>query len=604
MKKNLYKDLVISLLSSLLIIVLIGAGILQRPDKWFQDYLFQRSKAVPDDILIIGIDDKAIEEIGPYDSWDRGVMASALEVLASDPDNMPSVVAIDTLYQGSTDPEIDKRLADAAGKLNTVTATSAVFGTKHIFDEDNEVTINDYAVIEYDEPYDELKANSTQGHINAMYDDDGIMRHGILYIDTTEGERVYSMPYMTASIYMEQHGETLETPKTNSRGQFYIPYSAKPEGYYDGLSISDLINGRIPSSLYAGKIVLIGPHSVGLQDSYFTPIEKSKMMYGVEIQANIIQSFIDPEHKQEVGTLPLMLITFIISFAATFCFLRSKINIAAIAALVFSICGIVILLIIYNSGYVTHPFWLIIAVVPTFLIAAGVHYFRSAMEKQSVVRTFARYVAPNIVGEILKEGTENLSLGGKTCNIAVLFVDVRGFTTMSEKMEPEKVVKILNKYLTMVSYCVEQNEGTLDKFIGDAAMAFWGAPIAQEDPVYYAAKTAVAIIDGAKKVSRELKKEMGVELNVGVGIHYGPAVVGNMGSERHMDYTAIGDTVNTASRLESNAPGGTIYISRCVAEELKDVATFTSLGNTVKLKGKSNDFEVLTLDSLKEKDHA
>ena len=169
---------------------------------------------------------------------------------------------------------------------------------------------------------------------------------------------------------------------------------------------------------------------------------------------------------------------------------------------------------------------------------------------------------------------------------------------MSEKKQPEEIVAILNRYLTMTSSCIEQNEGTLDKFIGDATMAFWGAPLPQENAVYLAAKTALDIVEGAKKLSEELVKEGKEELRVGVGVHFGPAVVGNMGSEKHMDYTAVGDTVNTASRLESNAPGNVIYISRAVAEKLGDKARIERLAHPLKLKGKADDFEVDILLSL------
>lgn len=152
----------------------------------------------------------------------------------------------------------------------------------------------------------------------------------------------------------------------------------------------------------------------------------------------------------------------------------------------------------------------------------------------------------------------------------------------------------------MTSACVEKSGGTLDKFVGDATMAFWGAPLPMGDPVYAAAKTALDIVRGSEALSAKLKNEIGEELRVGVGVHFGPAVVGNMGSERRMDYTAIGDTVNTAARLESNAPGSTVYISRAVADALGDRAAVTSLGGAIRLKGKTEGFEVLTLDGLKE----
>ena len=146
-----------------------------------------------------------------------------------------------------------------------------------------------------------------------------------------------------------------------------------------------------------------------------------------------------------------------------------------------------------------------------YICAIVIHYFRAALEKRKVTKTFERYVAPEIVKEIMKEGMENLSLGGKTCDIAVLFVDVRGFTTMSERLTPEKVVFILNRYLTMASDCVEKNHGTLDKFVGDAMMAFWGAPLPQDDAIFNAVKTADDIVKGAKRVSDELKEEIGEE---------------------------------------------------------------------------------------------
>ena len=594
-----YQHIIISLLGALMITVIAATGALQRPDRWVSDLLFQTPQMVSGDIVIIGIDDRSISELGPYYSWDRNVMSSALEALGSDPDNMPAAVAIDTLFSGKTTAEADGRLVEACRKLgNVVVADSAEFGVVYNVDDSDGSYSGSYSIVSFNEPYEELKEATAQGHINAMLDRDGIMRHALLYLDREDGQRVYSMAYETAKIYLESKGDTITTPPEKS-GYFYVPFSAKPRTYYDGKSLADLINGKIPADYYAGKIVMIGPYSIGLQDSYFTPVDHAQQMYGVEIQANVIQSLIDRNFRSEVPDLPQLISLFIACFVAMLIFYKSRLIISGLAFLFFLVSSGAGSVILYRSGYVTHPIWIPTGVALLFIAGVVAHYVRAAIGKNEVTKTFERYVAPSIVKEIMKEGTDELSLGGKNCEIAVLFVDVRGFTTMSERLAPEKVVLILNRYLTMASNCIEEQSGTLDKFVGDAVMAFWGAPLPQEDPVYLACRTALDIIKGAEEVSAQLKDEIGEEFQVGVGVHFGPAVVGNMGSERRMDYTAIGDTVNTASRLESNAPGGTCYISRIVADKLGDRAEVTSLGSSVKLKGKADGFEVLTLDSLK-----
>jgi len=593
------RRVIYSLTGALAVTILCGAGLFKRPDMWVQDALFQTPQAVPGDIVVIGIDETDIQELGPYNTWDRSVMASALEVLASDPDNLPAVVAIDALYAGETAEEADKALVDACSGLDVVVATTADFGTKRSFEDDMVIT-DSFAILNYEEPYDALKDVTTQGHINAMYDTDGVLRHALLYVEPAEGEKVYSMAYQTARIYMEKQGLSIETPPTNSRGQFFVPFYTGPAGFYDGVSLNDLITGKVPSSFYAGKIVFIGPYTVGLQDSYFTPIARDEQMYGIEYQANVTQCFLDGNFRNEIPG-PVQIITVFVVCAAFFyiCFnrrLRSSVFLCAL----FIGAGLFGSYLFYENGYVTHALWIPVGVFILFVVSVAFNYFRAAVERQEVTRTFERYVAPNIVSEILKEGTDSLKLGGNNVDIAVLFVDIRGFTTMSERLSPEEVVFILNRYLTMTSNCVENNEGTLDKFVGDCTMAFWGAPLPQENAVYLAAKTAMDIVKGAAELSAALKEEIGEELNVGVGVHYGPAVVGNMGSERHMDYTAIGDTVNTSARLEANAPKGTVYISRTVADKLGSLAKTRSLGDSVKLKGKADGFEVLVLESLEE----
>ena len=529
------RHLIYGVLLATAITLICFAKLTKIPDLWLDDALYQQDRAVPGDIMIIGIDDRDIDEFGPYGSWDRNIMASALEVLGSDPENAPAVVAIDIQYSSHVNEEGDLRLAKAAEKLgNVVTATTASYGSKTTFGSGSTAVIDYFTVLSYEEPYEELKA-------------------------------------------------------------YYVSYSAKPGGFYDGFSLSDLINGRIDPGYYAGKLVLIGPYTPGLQDSFVTPIEKSNMMFGVEYQANVIQMILDGDYKTEVSDYIQLGVLWIVCLAY-FVFLNAKkLRYTIPAFFIGVLLSLGISLGLCSIGYLTHAFWIPFGLFVLFLFSIGGHYIRAALERQNVTKTFERYVAPNVVNEILKEGTDSLKLGGKTVDIAVLFVDIRGFTTMSERLSPEEVVFILNQYLSMTSACVDRYQGTLDKFIGDATMAFWGAPIADDEAVYHACMAALDIVKGADELSAKLKAEINEEIHVGVGVNFGPAVVGNMGSERRMDYTAIGDTVNTSARLEANAPGGMVYVSRSVIDKLNGRMKYEPLEKPIKLKGKADGFEILRL---------
>lgn len=208
-----------------------------------------------------------------------------------------------------------------------------------------------------------------------------------------------------------------------------------------------------------------------------------------------------------------------------------------------------------------------------------------------------KYVAPQVVDEISKKGEFHMVLGGENRHIAVLFVDIRGFTPMSENLEPEQIVEILNEYLSLTTNSIFKNGGTLDKFIGDATMAVFNAPFDLEDYIYKAVCTARDIAAGSAELQERLMKRFGKSISFGIGVNCGNAVVGNIGCEFRMDYTAIGDTVNTAARLESNAGKGQILISQEVYEAVKDRVQVTEVG-VIPLKGKSNGVFVYQLDHV------
>jgi adenylate cyclase len=567
---------------------------LYKADLSLSDAMFQRGEgSISGKVIVIGIDAASLERFGPY-PWSRDIIASAIEQLNSDPTNRPAAIGVDVLYTGEGNPDSDEHLAHAASQGNVVVAMSGVYGSTLVTEEDNVFYMRQNVVITYDEPYEMLKQNAHVGHINIMLDRDGIMRHGLLFMDLPNSQRMFSFASVLVDLYSDKTGKHITKPPTNTGfGGFYIPFTASPGAFYL-TSILDVLDGKVLD--IRDKIVLIGPYASGMQDARVTSIEHGEDMYGVEIHANMIDGMIQNRFKTEVPDWIQTLVVFLLSFVCFLWFWNRRMLPATIGWLVLTGISVGLSLIGYRLGYVSHALWLPLSITVLYVVSVAVNYMRAAMEKRKVTNTFKRYVAPEIVSEILKEGVGALELGGKLCHIAVLFVDIRGFTTLSEQLSPRQVVEILNDYLTLTSTCITKNGGTLDKFVGDATMAFWGAPLEQEDSIFKAVKTALDMIAASAAMEQSLKARYGFTVGFGVGIHYGPAIVGNVGATMRMDYTAIGDTVNTAARLEANAPMGTVYVSRDVADALAGRVKFTSLGDKIKLKGKADGFEILTVD--------
>ena len=576
-------------------------GAFYHPDQMLSDALYQSPKALDGNIFVVGIDDRAMEDIGPYQTWGRDVMAMAIEALNADPDCRPAVIGIDVLYTGETDPDLDAWLAEAAWACgNVVVASVANFGTELVTEDTGNFYLKDYSVLSYEEPYEALEAVTTQGHINAMYDQDGVLRHSILQIDLPDGRSVPSFAYAIYQKYAAANGlpETLDVP-TDQLYRFYVDYSALPGGFYEEISVSDLLAGEFPAELFDNAIVLIGPYAAGLSDYVTTAIDRASLMYGVEYQANVIQQMLHQSFKTEVADGLQAALLFVVATACLWFFLGRKLVWSVLVWAVAAGGSVLACNGLYSAGYVFHPLWLPLTVTVFFVGAVAFNYVQAALEKRKISNTFKRYVAPEIVGELLREGTDSLGLGGKLCDIAVLFVDIRGFTSMSEVLTPQEVVSILNRYLSLTTDCIMKNHGTLDKFVGDCTMAIWNAPIPQDDYVMNACKAALDMVEGSKALSQELLEKFGRTVSFGIGVHCGSAVVGNIGAEMRMDFTAIGDTVNTSSRLESNAPAGKIYISPEVVRRLGSRIRTTSLGG-ISLKGKAQKMEVFLLEGIED----
>ena len=215
---------------------------------------------------------------------------------------------------------------------------------------------------------------------------------------------------------------------------------------------------------------------------------------------------------------------------------------------------------------------------------------RSLREKEMIKRAFTRYVAREVVEEILK-GPENLVLSGERRQVTVLFCDVRGFTPMSERLAPEEVVLLLNDFYTLMIETTFKYDGTLDKFLGDAVMAVFGAPMAHPDHSARAIRTALAMQEGITGLNERRVRDGKEAISVGIGVSAGEAVAGTVGTEDRMEYTVIGDSVNLAARLESNAKPGQILISHRTYERVRDLVDARPLGR-IRVKGKEEEVEV------------
>ncbi|MGH7317665.1 MAG: adenylate/guanylate cyclase domain-containing protein [Candidatus Rokuibacteriota bacterium] len=221
---------------------------------------------------------------------------------------------------------------------------------------------------------------------------------------------------------------------------------------------------------------------------------------------------------------------------------------------------------------------------------------RSLREKEMIKRAFTRYVAREVVEEILKD-PENLVLSGERRQVTVLFCDVRGFTPLSERLSPEEVVLLLNDFYTLMIETTFKYDGTLDKFLGDAVMAVFGAPLAHPDHSARAIRTALAMQEGVTGLNERRMRDGKEPIAVGIGVSAGEAVAGTVGTEDRMEYTVIGDSVNLAARLESNAKPGQILISHSTYERVRDLVEARPLGR-IRVKGKEEEVEVYEVQRL------
>lgn len=562
------------------------------------DWLYTGFNGVSREIRIIGVDEETLNAYGNFQQWSREKSAELAELLCSEEASAPAVLAFDFMFTGETDSETDNRLAEACkNTCPVIFASNIVYRGTTKRSESGEIFYDSWDIGMVEEAYDALNENVQHGYTNAYIDKDGCVRY-IKPFEYYDQQRIESFGWKIYETYQNGLGREAVVPETDHLGRAQFFYSGRV-GEYSHVSLKKVLDGTIPKEEFTDCIVLVGAYAAGMQDAYVAAVERSNPMYGVEIHANIIQALMEGKTAVAVPDaiylIPAGLILFLFFLAGRKQKLLPVIGEAILLMLIHLLVGRILAL----RGYTISQLYFLLVLLMLVLYFIIEKYFGEKIRRKRMLATFKKYVAPQVVDELARDDSFVLRLGGEKRKVAVLFVDIRGFTPLSESLEPEQVVNILNEYLALTTSCILKQNGMLDKFIGDATMAVFNAPFNLDDYVFRAVKTALDMRSGADELSEKLLKQFGKKVSFGIGVHCGEAVVGNIGCEFRMDYTAIGDTVNTAARLESRAGAGEILISQAVYEILKDRITVEEVGEMA-LKGKSNAVMTYRVVALKE----
>jgi len=393
----------------------------------------------------------------------------------------------------------------------------------------------------------------------------------------------------------------LEVP-TDLNGQFWIHFNKRdPERY---VSAADVLRGRVPTDRFRGRLVLIGTSAVGLLDIKTTPVDPT--MPGVEVHAQILESVLTktilarPNYAIGAELIAAVICGLAIIVAAPV--LPATVVVALGALLIAGMIGMSWYFFAAQSLLIdfTYPLmssWLI------YLVLTFVNYFREQRQRQQIRSAFGFYLSPQLV-EQLASSPEKLVLGGEERRMTVLFSDVRGFTSISEhyKDDPQGLTHLMNRFLTPMTNAIIERKGTIDKYIGDAIMAFWNAPLDDDDHETNACEAALEMLARAEALNVEFKREadasggLHMPLRIGIGLNTGPCVVGNMGSDFRFNYSVLGDTVNVASRLESRTKD--YRLSMVIGSRTAEKAgrKFTTMEiDLIQVKGKKQPEAVYTV---------
>ena len=367
-----------------------------------------------------------------------------------------------------------------------------------------------------------------------------------------------------------------------------IPYRGN-QGSFPYISITDVLNDRVPKEKLAGRVIVVGTTAPGLMDLRATPVGAAYP--GVEIHANLIAGMLDGALKHKPPYILGADVLTVLIAGAVMVFLLPMLS-----PFRATVVGIIVLLLLLSVNF---GFWHIsnvvlplasgmIAIVLLYAMNMSWGYFVESRTKRQLTGLFGQYVPPELVEEMSRD-PENYSMAGRKAELTVLFSDIRGFTTISEGLEPNELASLMNEYLGAMTLVVRKHRGTLDKYIGDAIMAFWGAPVDDPEHAKNAVLTGLEMHVALHELNKNLVARGWPELKIGVGVNTGPMTVGDMGSPVRQSYTVMGDAVNLGSRLEgiTKQYGVGFIVGESTRELLKKELVFREL-DRVRVKGKED----------------
>ncbi len=395
-----------------------------------------------------------------------------------------------------------------------------------------------------------------------------------------------------------------EHPNTSS-GTFLIDFAGPAGATYPTYSLASVLDGTQNLAAIKGAIVAVGDELSVDKDYFSTPVDSgvsqanggADVMYGIELNANALNTMLEHDPLQRPGTPTQILLTFPLAALVAGWAIRARLltTLLVIAGLtVLAAAASIAAFLLFNTWIdVSAP---TVALVLSPLSVLGARFSTEQRAHRELRSLFGRYVAPGVVSRILDD-PDAFGLEGEVREITVLFSDIRGFTTLSEGLPPQAIVRLLSRYFSAMVEEIQRQDGTVDKYVGDAVMALFGAPSDLAEPQTKAVRAALGMQRRLLALNEEFASTFGLRIAIGIGLHHGPAAVGVMGAPSKREYSAIGDTVNTASRLESytKEAGFSIVASAAVVESLAPELTAelapTALGE-VHVKGRATAVRV------------